>query len=519
MLEIKGLKVIRGDFNVALPELYIADGQCVALCGVSGSGKSTLMEAIGLLSPYLSLDNFILDNIAVDELSPKDQDALRISEIGIMPQVGGLLPFLTIRENIALQIELALKKKIVPVYPNIAQDKPIPNTTVALQEAHERSAMQHQQAQELKKEQGLRKTKKLFRRFNNGLLPVKLVNEKLEKEHEQAKKHEYVSPYEMMVKDMEQVVDSIDAHCLDGATVNSQEEQDRKLALIPKKKRHYARSIKISNEYTKERVQSQFDSLHTYIDRLGLTDHLDKLPHELSIGQRQRALFIRSIAHGPKLLLIDEPTSALDPDNAKVLFKLIEEIASQTHISVLIITHDTEAVSNYCRYEYDTVNSKPEHSVFVSAHDNRVDAQLDSVRDQDITLMAEMTIDYPAASGLNRSYNEISVNNTVQKSEDNVYHEIVHIFEHNSGEHLNNGYAYEQGHHLHYGYAHHTNHYHNNMLTNLEANDYQSKVSKHLGGYTKINDRISHYSTPIDRLQTLLRKNNSQNEDQSGRDA
>ena len=73
MLEIKGLKVIRGDFNVALPELYIADGQCVALCGVSGSGKSTLMEAIGLLSPYLSLDNFILDNIAVDELSPKEQ--------------------------------------------------------------------------------------------------------------------------------------------------------------------------------------------------------------------------------------------------------------------------------------------------------------------------------------------------------------------------------------------------------------------------------------------------------------
>ena len=218
-------------------------------------------------------------------------------------------------------------------------------------------------------------------------------------------------------------------------------------------------------------------------------------------------------------MLIDEPTSALDPDNAKVLFKLIEEIASQTHISVLIITHDTEAVSNYCRYEYDTVNSKPEHSVFVSANDNRVDAQLDSVMDQDITLMAEMTIDYPAASGLNRSYNEISVNNTVQKSEDNVYHEIVHIVEHNRGEHLNNGYAYEQGHHLHYGYAHHTNHYQNNMLTNLEANDYQSKVSKHLGGYIKINDRISHYSTPTDRLQTLLRKNNSQNEDQSGRDA
>ena len=42
MLEIKGLKVTRGNFSATLLHLVVNDGECVALCGVSGSGKSTL---------------------------------------------------------------------------------------------------------------------------------------------------------------------------------------------------------------------------------------------------------------------------------------------------------------------------------------------------------------------------------------------------------------------------------------------------------------------------------------------
>ena len=117
MLAIKGLKVVRGSFMVYLPHLTINDGECVALCGVSGSGKSTLLEAIGLLTPCLSVEHFSLNGINVDELDPHDAQALRVCDIGIMPQSGGLVPYLTIRENLQLQITLALKQQVYPLFP------------------------------------------------------------------------------------------------------------------------------------------------------------------------------------------------------------------------------------------------------------------------------------------------------------------------------------------------------------------------------------------------------------------
>lgn len=101
-----------------------------------------------------------------------------------------------------------------------------------------------------------------------------------------------------------------------------------------------------------------------HVKSIGLYNHLDKLPEQLSIGQRQRALFLRAIAHKPRLLLIDEPTSALDPDNAANLFQIIDEIAKESGISILLITHDLKAAARYTRYVYDSVRSHSEYSVF-----------------------------------------------------------------------------------------------------------------------------------------------------------
>ncbi len=73
---------------------------------------------------------------------------------------------------------------------------------------------------------------------------------------------------------------------------------------------------------------------------------LKKYPKQLSIGERQRVAFIRSVLHHPVLLLADEPTSALDPENSEILFNLIIQLARENNISVLMVSHDWELIKS-----------------------------------------------------------------------------------------------------------------------------------------------------------------------------
>lgn len=88
------------------------------------------------------------------------------------------------------------------------------------------------------------------------------------------------------------------------------------------------------------------DRLNDAAGRLGIDRVLDKFPHQLSIGERQRVAFLRAIAHRPDLLLADEPTAALDPVQARHLFELIIELASQWNVAALVVTHDWNLVAD-----------------------------------------------------------------------------------------------------------------------------------------------------------------------------
>ena len=79
---------------------------------------------------------------------------------------------------------------------------------------------------------------------------------------------------------------------------------------------------------------------------------LEKLPHELSGGQLQRASILRAILMKPELLLLDEPTSALDNVTQLEVMKML--LKNLDSMAMLLITHDID-LAKWCCDEIITV--------------------------------------------------------------------------------------------------------------------------------------------------------------------
>ncbi|HSM35318.1 MAG TPA: ATP-binding cassette domain-containing protein [Longimicrobiales bacterium] len=71
-----------------------------------------------------------------------------------------------------------------------------------------------------------------------------------------------------------------------------------------------------------------------------LADYGDRVPSELSGGQRKRAGLARAIATRPKYLLYDEPTTGLDPVTTAVIDSLIKKMDEELGVTSVVITHD-----------------------------------------------------------------------------------------------------------------------------------------------------------------------------------
>ena len=83
-----------------------------------------------------------------------------------------------------------------------------------------------------------------------------------------------------------------------------------------------------------------FDPAET-LDRVGLGDRLNNFPAQLSGGEQQRVSIARAIAKKPKLLLCDEPTGALDYETGKEVLRLLQDVARDEGMTVMIITHNS----------------------------------------------------------------------------------------------------------------------------------------------------------------------------------
>ena len=85
-----------------------------------------------------------------------------------------------------------------------------------------------------------------------------------------------------------------------------------------------------------------------YLDRVGLSGHINKRADELSGGQRQRVGIARALMQRPMLLLLDEPTSALDPKISREVMALIRDIALELKVPALCNIHDVQLAKEFC---------------------------------------------------------------------------------------------------------------------------------------------------------------------------
>ena len=81
------------------------------------------------------------------------------------------------------------------------------------------------------------------------------------------------------------------------------------------------------------------------LERVGLKDHLNKKPNQMSGGQMQRIAIARALVNDPKVVLADEPTGALDSETSLQIMELLKDIAKER--LVIMVTHNPELAKAY----------------------------------------------------------------------------------------------------------------------------------------------------------------------------
>ncbi len=100
-------------------------------------------------------------------------------------------------------------------------------------------------------------------------------------------------------------------------------------------------STTLSGYSRKKRKQMAIDAL----EKVGLKDHINKRPNQLSGGQMQRVAIARALVNDPNIILADEPTGALDTKTSKQIMDLIKEVSKDK--LVIMVTHNPELAKEY----------------------------------------------------------------------------------------------------------------------------------------------------------------------------
>jgi len=112
---------------------------------------------------------------------------------------------------------------------------------------------------------------------------------------------------------------------------------------------------------------------------VGLGEHMDRMPSELSGGQRRRVAIARAMATKPSLLLFDDPTTGLDPVIATTVDDEIVKLRDLEHVTSIMVTHQIRDAFYIARHEATSKNghveirdASAERARFMVLHEGRI---------------------------------------------------------------------------------------------------------------------------------------------------
>ena len=92
-----------------------------------------------------------------------------------------------------------------------------------------------------------------------------------------------------------------------------------------------------------EEMEARIDEV---LNKVGMIEKKENMPHELSGGEQQRIAIARAILNSPKLIVADEPTGNLDPQTVKGIMDLLKSI-SESGTAVVMSTHNIPLIEQY----------------------------------------------------------------------------------------------------------------------------------------------------------------------------